>query len=49
MLKGDLENRPAFLEDEFYQPLYDEVGRPYPPPEAVFDYYDETYYYELVE
>ena len=35
--------------DEFYEPLYDEHGRPYPPAEAIYDYYDENYYYELVE
>lgn len=44
-----IEERPVHLEDEFYKPLYDETGRAYPPPEAVFDYYDENYYYELVE
>ena len=38
-----------YFEDEFYLPQFDEFGKPYPPPEAVYDYYDETYYYELVE
>jgi len=33
---------------EYFVPSFDDMGNPFPPPEAIFEYYDENYYYELV-
>lgn len=34
--------------EEFFDPVYDEFGNVMPPPQAVYEYYDENYYYEMV-